>query len=146
MAWCALFPALPPVSHQVDPTRGHVTSCFLHLELSSVVCSCASALHPGSCQAHAFSHQERALCSPCASAWRGRANAPAEQHYQGADPCYLQANHTDPWTPAGKASQSDIAFSPKPKKSNPSGLLCTPKSLRYSWQNVPKFDKTCPQL
>lgn len=128
MAWCALFPAHPPVSHLADPTREHVTSCFPHLGKSSAVCSCASALHPGPCQAHAFSPQERDLCSPHASAWRGRVNAAAEQHYPGAEPCSLQANNTDPRPPAGRVSQPDVAFSPKPKQSSPLGLPCTPLS------------------
>lgn len=33
---------------------------------------------------------------------RGMANALAEQHYPGADLCYLQANNTDPQTPSRK--------------------------------------------
>lgn len=142
MAWCALFVGHPPVSHQADPTRGYVTACFPRPEKSSVFCSCASALHAGPCQASAFSHQERALCSPCASAWR--ANAPAEQHYPGADPCYLQANNTDPQTHSRKGIPTWHCLFPQSSSKAAPQHCPTLLSLRRSWQYVPTFVKSMP--
>lgn len=64
---------------------------------------------------------------------------------QGQTPVPCKPTTQTPRPPAGRVSQSDIAFSPKPKQSSPLGLPCTPLSLRHSWQNVPKFAKTCHQ-
>lgn len=74
--------------------------------------------------------------------WRGRANAPAEQHYPGADPWYLQANNTDPQTPSRKGIPVwHCLFLQSPSKAAPQdcpALLCLWGAPDKMCQNLSK--------
>lgn len=71
---------------------------------------------------------------------RGTANALAEQHYPGADPCYLQANNTDPQTPSRKGIPVwHCLFPQSPSKAAPQDC----PALLLLWAAP---DKTCQNL